>query len=154
MPLKVQEKSKERTDMHYQRKDRVGDLIKREIANMIQRELKDPGIGFVTVTAVDVSVDLKQARVFYSVLGDEDSKSRSALALKRASGFIQNEIGKRLRLKYTPEILFEFDRSVEYGAHIEELIQKIHQDEGLKSNGINQGQAGDDLSEKESEEDE
>lgn len=154
MPLKVQEKSKERTDMHYQRKDRVGDLIKREIANMIQRELKDPGIGFVTVTAVDVSVDLKQARVFYSVLGDEDSKSRSALALKRASGFIQNEIGRRLRLKYTPEILFEFDRSVEYGAHIEELIQKIHQDERFKRSEINQGDPGDDLTEKEREEDE
>ncbi len=117
---------KKKPDMQYQRRDRVGDLIKREIAQIIQRELKDPGVGFVTITDVEVSADLKQAKVFYSVLGDEDSKRRSASALKRASGFIQNEIGGRLRLKYTPEILFQFDKSIEYGARIEELIQKIH----------------------------
>jgi ribosome-binding factor A len=153
--LKVMEKLKERRDMHYQRKDRVGDLIKREIAQIIQRELKDPGIGFVTVTAVDVSVDLKQARVFYSVLGDDDSKRRSALALKRASGFIQNEIGRKLKLRYTPEILFEFDRSVEYGAHIEELIQKIHRDEGQKNSQIDPDESGGDhLTKDDREEDE
>lgn len=115
--------------MQYQRKNRVGDLIKREIAHIIQCELKDPGIGFVTISAVEVSADLKHAKIFYTVLGDEDSKSKSACALKRASGFIQREIGRRLRLKYTPEIFFQFDGSVEYGAHIEELIQKIHTNE-------------------------
>lgn len=93
---------------------------------MIQQELKDPGVGFVTVTGVDVSADLKRAKIYYSVLGDENSKEESASALKRACGFIQHEIGKRLRLKHTPEISFQFDGSVEYGAHIEELIQKIH----------------------------
>jgi ribosome-binding factor A len=124
--------------MQYKRKDRVGDLLKREIAQIIQSQLKDPGLGFVTITGAKLSADLKQARVFYSVLGDEDSKERTASALKRASGFIQNEIGRKLRLKYTPEISFQFDRSVEYGAHIEGLIQKIHQIEG--SEGDKTGQ--------------
>ncbi len=122
--------------MQYQRKDRVGDLIKREIALIIQKELKDPGIGFVTITAVEVSVDLKHAKIFYTVLGDEDSKRRSADALARASGFIQHEIGRKLRLKYTPGIFFQFDESVEYGAHIEELIQRIHTNEEKKQEGL------------------
>jgi ribosome-binding factor A len=127
-------------DMQYQRKDRVGDLIKREIAQIVQSDLKDPGIGFVTITAVEVSADLKQARVFYSVLGDEESKKRSASALRRATGFIQNEIGGRLRLKYTPEVIFHFDKSVEYGAHIEELIEKIHHTERPKGDQPDQSE--------------
>lgn len=131
---------KKKPDMQYQRRDRVGDLIKREIAQIIQRELKDPGIGFVTITDVEVSADLKQAKVFYSVLGDEDAKRKSELALKRASGFIQNEIGGRLRLKYTPEVLFRFDKSIEYGARIEELIRKIHNADRL-SGEMDQGEA-------------
>ncbi|MCK4224654.1 MAG: 30S ribosome-binding factor RbfA [candidate division Zixibacteria bacterium] len=132
--------------MQYQRKDRVGDLIKREIAHIIQSELKDPGIGFVTITGVEVSVDLKQAKVFYSVLGDEDSKRESTSALRRASGFIQHEIGKKLKLKYTPEIFFQFDTSVEYGAHIEELIQKIHRNEGPDQNELDQDEPPEDHS--------
>jgi ribosome-binding factor A len=115
--------------MQYKRKDRVGDLLKREIAQILQSQLRDPGLGFVTITGAKLSADLKQARIFYSVLGDEDSKERTASALKRASGFIQNEIGRNLKLRYTPEILFQFDGSVEYGAHIEELIEKIHRRE-------------------------
>jgi ribosome-binding factor A len=133
----------EGTDMQYQRKDRVGDLLKREIAQIIQSQLKDPGLGFVTVTGAKLSADLKQARIFYSVLGDEDSRKKSASALKRASGFIQNEIGRKLKLKYTPEILFQFDESVEYGAHIEELIEEIHQTEESKGEKTNQGEESD-----------
>ena len=122
----------------------MGDLIKREIAHIIQYELKDPGIGFVTITGVEVSVDLKQAKVFYSVLGDEDSKRESTSALRRASGFIQHEIGKKLKLKYTPEIFFQFDTSVEYGAHIEELIQKIHRNERPDQNELDQDEPPED----------
>lgn len=110
----------------HKRAERVGDLIKKEISQIIQYELKDPGIGFVTITAVELSSDLKHAKIFYSVLGDENAKKESSSALKRACGFIQHEIGRRLRLKYTPEIYFLFDPSVEYGAYIETLIKKIH----------------------------
>ena len=126
--------------MQYKRKDRVGDLLKREIAQIVQRQLKDPGLGFVTITGAKLSADLKQARIFYSVLGDEDSKKKSASALKRASGFIQSEIGRKLKLRYTPEIFFEFDGSVEYGAHIEELIEKIHRMEGPEGDRAGQDQ--------------
>jgi ribosome-binding factor A len=120
--------------MQHLRKDRVGDLIKREIAHLIQYELKDPGIGFVTVTDVSMSVDLRHARIFYTVLGDDDCRDKTATALKRARGFIQREVGKRLKLRYTPEISFDFDTSVERGAHIEELIQKIHLEENSEDN--------------------
>jgi ribosome-binding factor A len=123
-----------------QRAERVGDLIKREVSQIIQYELKDPGIGFVTITAVELSSDLKHAKIFYSVLGDEKAKKESSSALKRACGFIQREIGRKLRLKYTPEISFLFDPSVEYGAHIETLITKIHQAEAEKKGDFASGE--------------
>jgi ribosome-binding factor A len=110
----------------YKRAERVGDLIKKEVSQIIQHELKDPGIGFVTITGVEVSDDLKHARIFFSVLGDQKAKEESSTALKRACGFVQHEIGRRLKLRYTPEICFLFDPSVEYGARIETLIKKIH----------------------------
>lgn len=135
--------------MQYRRKDRVGDLLKREIAQIVQNQLKDPGLGFVTITGAKLSADLKQARIFYSVLGDEDSKKRTASALKRASGFIQNEVGRNLKLKYTPEVFFEFDGSVEYGAHIEELIERIHRTEGTEGQKEGQDQEPNDSASKE-----
>jgi len=128
----------------YKRAERVGDLIKKEISQIIQYELKDPGIGFVTITAVELSSDLKHAKIFYSVLGDEKAKQESSSALKRACGFIQHEVGRRLRLRYTPEILFLFDSSVEYGAHIETLIQQIHKSQGSTEEGLPSGEEEED----------
>lgn len=127
-----------------QRAERVGDLIKREVSQIIQYELKDPGIGFVTITAVELSSDLRHAKIFYSVLGDEKAKKESSSALKRACGFIQHEIGRKLRLKYTPEISFLFDPSVEYGAHIETLIHKIHESQGPKRDDLPSGEEDED----------
>jgi len=126
--------------MQYRRADRVGDLIKEEISRIIQYELKDPGIGFVTITAVKLSDDLRHAKIFYSVLGDEKANKESSCALERACGFIQHEIGRRLRLKYTPEICFCFDPSVEYGAHIETLLKKIHQSQGSTKRDVPQNE--------------
>lgn len=126
--------------MQYKRADRVGDLIKEEISRIIQHELKDPGIGFVTITAVKLSDDLRHAKIFYSVLGDEKAKKESSSALQRACGFVQHEIGRKLRLKYTPEIYFCFDPSVEYGAHIETLLEKIHQSQGSTKGDVPQNE--------------
>jgi ribosome-binding factor A len=126
--------------MQYKRAERVGDLIKEEISRIIQHELKDPGIGFVTITGVELSDDLKHAKIFYSVLGDEEAKKESSSALKRACGFIQREMGRKLRLKYTPEIYFLFDSSVEYGARIEMLIEKIHQSERSTKDDLPSGE--------------
>lgn len=126
--------------MQYKRAERVGDLIKEETSRIIQYELKDPGIGFVTITGVELSDDLKHAKIFYSVLGDEEAKKESSSALKRACGFIQHEIGRKLRLKYTPEIYFLFDPSVEYGARIERLIEKMHQSERSTKDDLPSGE--------------
>jgi ribosome-binding factor A len=130
--------------MQYKRAERVGDLIKKEVSQIIQYELKDPGIGFVTITGVELSSDLKHARIFYSVLGDENAKKQSSSALSRACGFIQHEIGRRLRLRYTPEICFFFDSSVEYGAHIETLIKKIHESSGSTKEDLPIGEEDED----------
>ena len=126
--------------MQYKRADRVGDLIKEEISRIIQHELKDPGIGFVTITGVELSDDLKHAKIFYSVLGDEEAKKKSSSALRRARGFVQHEMGSKLRLKYTPEICFLFDSSVEYGARIEMLIEKMHRSERSTKDDLPSGE--------------
>lgn len=115
--------------MSHLRKERVEDQIKKEVSLIIQRELKDPRAGFITITAVELSSDLKSARIFYSVLGDDESKDKSEQALKSASGFIQRQIGIRMRLRYTPQIVFKYDHSIERGARIEEILKEIKQKE-------------------------
>jgi ribosome-binding factor A len=114
--------------MQYKRAERVSDQIKREVSQIIERLLKDPGIGFVTITDVEMTDDLREAKIFYSVLGNEQKKRDTKIALGRATSFIQAEIGKRIRIKHTPIISFQYDKSIEYGARIEELIKKIHQE--------------------------
>ena len=111
--------------MQCKRSIRVGDQIKKEVSNIILFDLKDPEVGFVTITYVKLTDDLKQARIFFTVLGDQNNIEKTCQALKRAKPFIQQRIGKRVRLKYTPQISFEYDSSVEYGSRIEQLIEMI-----------------------------
>lgn len=113
--------------MQYKRSKRVADQIKKEASEIIQRQVKDPQLGFVTITDVEMTDDLKTATIFYSVLGDDENKKHTEFGLQRARNFIQSEIGKRIRIRNTPQISFKYDGSIEYGAHIEELINKIHQ---------------------------
>lgn len=105
---------------------RVAEQIKKELSHIIQTELKDPGIGFMTVTGVDVTNDLSQAKVFISVLGNEEQKETSLKSLARGKGFIRSELGKRIRLRHVPELLFQFDTSIEYGSRIEKLLETIN----------------------------
>ena len=105
---------------------RVGEQIKKELSQLFQSELKDPRVGFVTVTAVEVSGDLSQAKVFLSVLGDEENKGETLAALEKAKGYLRSELGKRVRLRHTPELIFKFDTSIEYGNHIESLLRDIN----------------------------
>ena len=121
------------TMMQYSRALRVQDLLKKEISQIILEMLKDPQIGFVTITAVEVSADLKNAKVFYSVLGTPQEKQNTASALNRARGFIQSEINRRVRMKKTPQINFEFDHSLEYGDRIDRIIEQLHQEKKDKS---------------------
>ncbi|MCK4258677.1 MAG: 30S ribosome-binding factor RbfA [Halanaerobiales bacterium] len=114
-----------------QRAERVAEFIKQEISVLIQRGLKDPRIGFVTVTDVEVTRDLRNAKVYISVFGDDEKKNESMKGLKTATGFIRREVGKHLRLRHIPEITFRFDESVQYGAHINELLTGINKTERL-----------------------
>ncbi len=116
--------------MQGSRPDRVADQIRSELAQLLAREVHDPGIGFVTITRVHVSPDLQQARVFYTVLGDDATRRRSDRALGRASAFLRRQIGSRLRLKRVPELTFVYDESIAGQDRIEQLINELHAVEG------------------------
>ena len=107
------------------RPDRVADQIRAEIAELLAREVHDPGIGFVTLTRVQVSPDLQQARVFYTALGDEKARRASGQALERAAPFLRRQIGKRLRLRRTPELKFMFDESIAGQDRIEQILNEL-----------------------------
>jgi len=105
---------------------RVGEQLKKELSQIIQTELKNPGIGFLTVTGVDVTNDLSQAKVYISVLGSDEQKETTLKALARSKGFLRSEVGKRMRLRHVPDLLFHFDTSIEYGSRIEKLLESIN----------------------------
>ena len=111
------------------RMERVQELMKQELSKIILQDLKDPRIGFVTVTAVDVSSDLRNAKVYVSLMGSEQQIADSWRGLQSSRGFLRREIGHRVRLRYTPELTLELDKSVDYGVHIQELLQQIKKDE-------------------------
>jgi ribosome-binding factor A len=108
------------------RPDRVADQIRAELAQILARDVHDPGIGFVTLTRVQVSADIQQARVFYTALGDEAARRTSGRALSRAAPFLRRQIGARLRLKRVPELTFVFDESIAGQDRIEQILHDIH----------------------------
>lgn len=114
------------------RVEKLQELIKQEISQMILQELKDPRIGFVTVTQVEVTGDLREAKVYVSIMGGDEQVKESWQGLQSSLGFIRREIGKRIRLRFTPEISFALDKSLDYSAHIQELLLKIKMDEQQK----------------------
>lgn len=107
------------------RTERVRELIKQEISKIIQKDIKDPRIGFVTVTDTEISSDLRYARTFISVYGNEKQKKSTMIGLERAVGYIRKEIGKRIRLKFTPEIKFEIDETIEKADKLSRLFSEI-----------------------------
>ena len=111
--------------MQGKRLDRVNQLIKEEVSNLLQRELKDPRLGFVTVTEVETSKDMRVAKVFVSVLGDEKQWKSSLAALASARGFVRNWLRQHLDLRVTPEIDFRADRSMEHAARIQSLLKQV-----------------------------
>jgi ribosome-binding factor A len=114
--------------MEGKRSEKVADLIKKEVSQMLVKTIKDPRIGFVTITKVTVSEDFRFAKVYFSVAGTLRERERSMKGLDSAKGYVRKELGRRIRLRYTPEIMFQFDPSIEYAIHMEELIQSIHQE--------------------------
>ncbi|MBI2468438.1 MAG: 30S ribosome-binding factor RbfA [Candidatus Rokubacteria bacterium] len=111
--------------MQGKRLDRVNQLIKEEISYLLQRELKDPRLGFVTVTEVAVAKDLRTAKVYVSVLGTEDEWRASLAALDNARGFIRNWLAPRLRLRAVPHLTFHADRSMAHAAHIQSVLEGL-----------------------------
>ncbi len=112
--------------MSSRRSERVGDLIKEEIASMILHgEIKDPRIGFVTITRVDLTPDLKEARVYFSQLGKKEEKDKSRNGLNNASGYIRRYLARRLDLRHIPTVSFFFDESLEYSERIEKVIKEM-----------------------------
>ncbi len=107
------------------RPDRVADQLRAELAQMLTREVHDPGVGFVTLTRVQVSPDLQQARVMYTALGDDKSRANTARALERVAPFLRRRIGARLRLKRAPELKFVYDQSVAGQDRIEQILHEL-----------------------------
>ncbi len=108
----------------YKRSQRVSDLIREEIADIIMNKLKDPRVGFITVTGAKITEDLKLATVYVSVLKPEEKKGTLEI-LNSAKGFIRAELSKRVRMKFIPSLTFRVDESIEYGDKIERLLKEI-----------------------------
>ena len=107
------------------RRDRVSEAIRKEVSTILHSELKDPRLGFVTITRVELTPDLRSAKVFFSVLGKEEDYKKTREALDSALGFIRKLIAERINLRLAPEIIFKEDRSSEYSVRIQEVLDEL-----------------------------
>lgn len=110
------------------RQRRVADLIQQQLAELLQRDAQDPRFEQVSITAVDISPDLKHARVYFSVLGDDADVQEISHAFEKAAGYLRKELAARVQLRYMPDLLFSFDNSLSEGEHIERLLRQIAED--------------------------
>jgi len=113
--------------MQGKRTERVASLLKMELSNLILERIKDPRMGFVTVTHAKITPDLKSAVVFVSIMGDKKKKEESVKVLARAAGFLQHEVGVALQMRYTPKLQFELDDSLDKDFEIGQVIRKIEE---------------------------
>jgi ribosome-binding factor A len=107
------------------RPDRVADLVRAELSELLARRVNDPGVGFVTLTRVQMTPDLQHARVYFTTLGNNDQREQSRQALERATPFLRRQIGQRLTLKRTPALTFHFDESIEHQERVEQLLEEL-----------------------------
>ncbi|HCY7491538.1 TPA: 30S ribosome-binding factor RbfA [Staphylococcus aureus] len=112
--------------MSSMRAERVGEQMKKELMDIINNKVKDPRVSFITITDVVLTNDLSQAKVFLTVLGNDKEVENTFKALDKAKGFIKSELGSRMRLRIMPELMYEYDQSIEYGNKIERMIQDLH----------------------------
>uniref|UniRef100_A0A7C2J0X9 Ribosome-binding factor A n=1 Tax=Ammonifex degensii TaxID=42838 RepID=A0A7C2J0X9_9THEO len=104
---------------------RLAEAVKETVAEILQNELKDPRLGFATITRVEVSSDLRYAKIFVSVYGSPEDQAATLAVLERAQGFIRSALGRRLRLRYAPEISFKTDPSIGYGVKVTQLLEEL-----------------------------
>jgi ribosome-binding factor A len=107
------------------RPTRVGEQIREDLTELLAREVHDPGIGFLTITRVQVSADLQSARVYYTTLGDAAARKQSSRALERATPFLRRQLGRRLRLRRIPELQFYYDENIERLDRVERILQEL-----------------------------
>lgn len=117
------------------RNGRINEELKKEISTIIRDDIKDPRLnGIISVTRVDVTRDLRYAKVFVSIFASEEVKETNLGILKASAGFIRREVGQKVKLRYTPEIIIELDSSIERGMHIDSILQKIKEQENKNDN--------------------
>ncbi|GFO57366.1 ribosome-binding factor A [Geomonas sp. Red276] len=107
------------------RSDKVAEQIHKIISELLIKGLKDPRIGFVTITGVKLTTDMRQATVYFTVIGSDQEKKNTEAGLNSAKGFIRKELGHELMMRFIPEVQFKYDTSVEYGQHIEQILKEI-----------------------------
>ena len=111
------------------RVEKLQELIKQEVGKMLLMDIKDSRIGFVTVTGVEMTGDLREAKIYVSIMGNDEQIKSSLEGLNSALGFIRREIGKRIKIRFTPEISFALDKSLDYSEHIQKLLLKVQAEE-------------------------
>ena len=111
--------------MSSQRPGRVQEALRQEISKIVQNEMKDPRIGFITITRVDLTKDLRYARIYFSILGDDNAKEESLKGIKSSIGYIRKLIAERMNLRYVPELYFKLDNSIEYSINLEKTFERI-----------------------------
>ena len=111
--------------MTIKRSDKISEALHELISGLLVKGVKDPRIGFTTITAVKVADDLHLATVFFTVIGDDTEKKNTEQGLNSARGFIRKEMAKSLRMRYVPDIIFKYDESVDYGRHIDSLLNEL-----------------------------
>jgi len=114
--------------MLLKRPKRVAHLIQKEISEILQKQIKNTQLGFVTITEVKVTDDLRHAKVYFTIYGSEQERISTEKLLKRKTSFVRYLVGQRIKLRYTPEIVFQYDETIERATRIDELINKIHQE--------------------------
>lgn len=114
---------------NFKRSDRIADLIRSEIADLLLKEVKDPRIGSVTITGTKITDDLKIAKIFFVEMGKDTCTAETQAGLQSATGFLKRKLGQRLKLRYVPDITFIVDQSFAYGSRIDKLIAEIHHSE-------------------------
>lgn len=109
----------------FKRSEKVGEAVHELVSELLVKGLKDPRIGFVTITGVKVTDDLHLAKVYFTVIGSDEEKKATRAGLNSSRGFIRKEMGKKFRMKYVPDVEFIYDESVEYGMRIETILKEI-----------------------------
>ena len=125
------------------RSDRVQEALRQEISKIVHGEIKDPRIGFLTITKVELTKDLRYAKVYFSVLGDAKDNSKALQGLNSAKGYIKNMVAGRISLRFVPEIAFKVDESLQYTQEIYDLLEKIKKAEKKKGDSDESGDRGD-----------